>query len=482
MMVNSRTAPGNTVRCGGGVEGLDTVDSEGMIAMDAKLKSGTLMGRAAAVLALGLATTMLSTTPARADYDDGVKAYAAQNFESAVDTWRRHAIAGDVKSKQILGDVYSGKAPEARPGLTAPDQTGVIPQDDVEALTWYILAAHHDFATYNQDPSARDINAKYVAQARIPVLKARMKTSQVKKSERLVEDILSAESDFDLYRLGLMFQAGAGIQKDNVEALKYFELAKGRNANTNTLASEAAGYLMNLMSKKDIEKAQEKAANWEPPLPEALRNKTPRQIALEEEIKRLKSIQLADSLKNIEAEFSNNEDLLQSALSALGYYGGKIDGNLGTESRIAIRSFQYSLVEKNKNMTEQEKLDTLTGYLTPEQKVKLIQSAAKREHPQSMYVFGLMYARGIGVPVNGKSAVKWLKDSANYGYALAHYALGNFYRTGIDGEDPVSANLTEAVFHLGQANALGIEGAGKELLELRYDMAPANNSRGSHED
>ncbi|MGV6800781.1 MAG: peptidoglycan-binding protein [bacterium] len=450
--------------------------------MDEKQFKKSLLNRVTAVFALSLAGTIAMTAaPARADYDDGIKAYAAQNYESAVDTWRRHAIAGDVKSKTILGDVYSGKTLEVGEGLTSPEKTGVIPQDDVEALAWYILAANHDFDSYNQNPSAREVNAKYQAQERIPVMKNRMSTTSVKKAQKRVVEILSAETDFDLYRLGLMYQAGAGLPKDNVEALKFYELAKGRNHNSNSLASEAAGYLVNMMSKKDVANAQERAANWEPPLPEALRDKTPRQLELEAEIKRLKSIQLAESLANIEDEFSDNEDLLQSALAALGFYGGPIDGSMGRESRIAVRSFQYSLVQGKKGMSEEEKRDTQTGLLTPEQKVELIKRAAKREHPQSMYVYGLMYAEGIGVPVNGKTAVKWLKKSAGYGYALAHYALGVVYRDGIIGEDPINPNVTEAVFYLGQANALGVRAAGPELVKLRYEMAPATNERGSHE-
>ena len=458
------------------------VYGEGVFGMNAKHLTGSgFFKKGAAVLALALAGGLITAGPAAADFDDALKAYSLNKYEDAVDLWQRYAVAGDIKSKQILGDVYSGKELESDKPLTLPAKTGVIPQDDVEGLAWYILAAHHDFGSYNQDPTYREINAKYKAQERIPVLTARMSTLDVKKAQKRVVTILSAESEFDLYRLGMLYQSGSGLPKNNIEALKFYELAKGRNRNSNAQASDAAKYLISQMSKKDIEKAQDLAANWEPPLPEALQDKTPRQIELEEELDKLRSIQLAQSLANIEEEFSKNEDLLQSALAALGFYQGNIDGSVGPETRIAIKNFQYSLVKDNKKMTDEEKRDLQTGSLTSEQKVTLIQKAAKREHPQSQYVYGLMFAEGIGVPVNGENSIKWLKASAGYGYALAHYALGVHYRDGIAGEDPVSPSVSDATFHFGQALALGHQPARKALLTLNYDFVPATNERGSQE-
>ena len=433
------------------------------------------------VVALGFASLAMFSTPALADFDDALNAYSDKQYENAVDLWNRYAVAGDVKSKQVLGDIYSGKALEADTPLVLPAKTGVIPQDDVEALAWYILAANHDFKSYNQSPTYREINAKYKAQERVPVLQQRMSTSDVKKAQKRVVEILSAQSEFDLYRLGKMYQGGQGLQKDNVKALMFYELAKGRNRNSNAQASDAAKFLISIMSSSHVEDAQEDAANWEPPLPEALKTQTPRQLKLEEELRELRSLQTANALDNIEKEFADNEDLLQSSLAALGFYQGPIDGSIGAETRVAIRSFQYSLVAKDSKLTKEEKRDVTTGKLTSEQKVKLIKLAAKRDHPQSQYVYGLMHARGIGVSTNGKTAIKWLKASSDYGYALAHFALGEFYRSGIRGEDPVQASLSEATYHYGQAFALGHKPAQAELLKLRYEGPPATNERGSME-
>lgn len=440
-----------------------------------------LKGTAAAVV-LGIAAGFVPGSAALADYDDALNAYAGKQYENAVDLWRRYAIAGDVKSKQVLGDVFSGKDIEAAVALTNPAKTGVISQNDVEALAWYILAANHDFASYNQSPSQRDVNAKYIAQEQVTVLRKRMSDAEVNRAQQRVVEILSAESEFDLYRLGMMYQSGAGLPKNNIEALKFFELAKGRNRNSNAQASEASKYLVTLMNARDVELAQELAANWEPPLPEALKDKTPRQVELERQLAEYRSLELAKAIDNIEEEFSNNEDLLQSSLAALGFYQGNIDGRVGPETRTSVRNFQYSLYDEDPTMSEEEKRNKMTGRLSPEQKVALIQRAADREHPQSQYVYGLMYTQGIGVPKNGEKGVYWLKKSANYGYALAHYALGIAYRDGVYGEDPIEPSVSDATFHFGMAYSIGdIANAQAALKEMRYDQRPATNSRGSQE-
>jgi TPR repeat protein len=446
--------------------------------MRGKFMRGTVAGMAAG-LALGISALAL-TGVAYADFDDAVLAYSQAKYENAQDLFRRYATAGDVKSKTALGDIYSGSMIEADIALIDPATTG-INQDKSRALAWYILAANHDFESYNQSPTWRDVNAKYRAQARVNELMGTMSDKDVAKAQKRVVSILEAESEFDLYRLGKMYMTGAGLPKDNVKALQYFILASGRNTNSNSAATAIAGELMPLMSKKDIEKAEDKAANWQPPLPEPYKgHKTPKQEEMERKLEELRDREAAQALANIETEFADNDHLIQASLAALGYYLGPIDGSLGKESRVAVRNFQYSLVERKSNMTAEEKAQVRTGYLTLDQKVELIKQAAERKHPRSLYVYGIMNAKGIGVSANGKRAEKYLKESANYGYALAHYALGVYYRDGTQGEDKILPNVGKATYHLGQAVALGYEPARSELLKL-YETVPATDTRGSYD-
>ncbi|MEM9989491.1 MAG: SEL1-like repeat protein, partial [Pseudomonadota bacterium] len=195
--------------------------------------------------------------PAKADFDDALRAYATQSngqidqakVSEALDLWQKYAIAGDILSRQILGDLYSNQR-VFTPSLEGetfrvplPEETGIIQEDRVTALAWYTIAATHDFDDYSQKPDFRQINARIQAQSRIPELKATMTTEQVVAAEQEVVNLLSSQSEFDLYRLGSMFQSGHGLPKDNVQALKYYRLATNRARNSNQYAAKAANYV-----------------------------------------------------------------------------------------------------------------------------------------------------------------------------------------------------------------------------------------------
>ena len=439
------------------------------------------------------------TTPALADFDDAMRTYSEHSGQidqakvrEAVDLWRRYALAGDVLSRYILGDLYSnqslydckGPVPddgnnkrakdEDRQSPPLPSETGAIEISKVEALAWYLMASTHDFETHNQQPDFRMINCKARAETRVHELMTEMSDDQVRMSRQMLVNLLSSQSEFDLFRLGQLYQSGKGLPKDNIEALKYYIVASTRMRNSNPHAVRASGRLKKIMSRDDIETAEEEARLWMPPLPDTYTNPNPVLTQIENQTRALDERRLALAIEEIEREFSDrNEHLVQGALASLGLYLGPIDGARGELTRKAIQRFQYNLVEDNPDLTEEEKRDGMTGELTPAQTVALIGAAADVNHPQSQYIFGVMHAEGIGVPVNGKRAVKWLNKSAAYGYPLGHYALGQYYREGIWGEDPIPPSRTEAAHHFGQAAALGYRPARKALEEL-YEFGYGN--------
>ena len=431
---------------------------------------------------LAIATALVAsvgvTGTARADYHDALRAYAfdAQGqvdrteVAEALDMWRKYALAGDVLSRHVLGDLYSHKPLETDLAVPLPEDTGVVPYDPVEALAWYSIAATHDFDDFNQTPGFEQVNARVRARARIGALRAEMTDAQVKAAEERLVQLLSAGSAFDLYRLGTMHQSGEGLPKDNTQALMFYKLAQSRNLNSAGVAAEAAGFLMSIMEEGEVARATKLAERWQPPLPGNLTGPSPYQVALQRDIERLQALRAEPLFERMEAQFSGNEHLIQNALAALGLYLGPIDGDVGPGTRDAIRKFQYTLVEDDASLTAAEKRDVQTGRLTVAQKLELIQRAAKRGHPQSQYVYGIMNADGIGVPVNGRAAEGWLKRSAGYGYPLAHYALGEYYTRGIQGENPLGPSRGQASYHYGQAAALGYEPAKDALVKLEYEF------------
>ncbi|MBB5517721.1 peptidoglycan-binding protein [Amphiplicatus metriothermophilus] len=419
-----------------------------------------MLAGAATALALAFAWA----GPALASYDAGLKAYQNGQYQQAIDIWTRFALAGDVRSKHVLGEIYSGKVLEGAPDAAAPLET--IPVDNVEALKWYTLAAYHDFTAY-QRPTAEEVNARILAEHRLPEIRGRMSTADVRKAEKLVAETFERGSPYDLYRLGEMYQRGAGVAKDNVRALTMYALAKARGVGEASIAYEE---LEKLMTKKEVENATKAAAEWQPPLPAEHVGKTPQQEELERLRKELEELKLEEAL---EAVSDIDVELIQRALRALGFYYGSIDNKMGPQTRAAIRRFQYSRVARDTQMSEEEKEAVRTGVLSARQTVELFAEAAKADHPMSQYVYGVMHVRGIGVEQNGKQAVDWLNKAAGADLAIAHYALGVIYRDGTTGLNEVEPNKALAARHFARSFALGYKPAGDALKLLEFE-APRN--------
>ena len=415
-----------------------------------------LLGGMAAASVLALA----AATPAHATYEAGLEAYKNGQYSQALDIWRRFAVAGDVRSKKILGDVYSGKPLEAARAAAAPLEQ--IPVDNVQALLWYTLAAYHDFSAY-QLPTADEVNAQILAEARLTDIRFRMSSSDVDKAEGFVAQTFEAGSPYDIYRLGEMYQKGAGVEKDNVKALQMYQLAKARGVGE---ASAAYEFLEPLMNPKEVKIAIEKAEKWQPPLPPEHTGKTRQQEELERLKKELEEIRMADAL---EAVSDIDVELVQRALNALGFRAGTVDNKLGPSTRDAIRRFQLSQVARDNNMTDEEKRSVVTGVLTPRQTVDLFGDAAKAKHPMSQYVYGIMHVRGIGVEQDGAQAIKWLNEAADQNLAIAHYALGVGYRDGTTGLNEVAPDERKSAFHLARASALGYTPANDALRRLSFE-------------
>jgi TPR repeat protein len=416
---------------------------------------------AAAASALALA----SAAPASANYEVGLAAYENGQVEVAIDIWKRFAVAGDVRSKKILGDVYSGKILEELPSAAVPLEA--VRVDNVEALTWYTLAAYHDFAAY-QYPTAEEVNAQILAEQRLPDIRFRMSDGDVDKAQKRVAQTFESGSPYDLYRLGDMYQRGSGVAKDNKRALQMYALAKDRGVSAASLAFDN---LKPLMTKKEIETALNNAANWQPPLPPLLEGQTPQMKDLARLKKELEELRLEDALDAIS---DVDVELIQHALRSLGLYLGAVDNVMGSGTRQAIRKFQSTLVDSDTELTDDEKEAVRTGVLTPRQTVQLIERAADHGDARSQYVFGIMHLRGIGMVQDGEKAVTWLAKAAKQDNILANYALGIIYRDGTTGLNEVAPNKAKAAQHFQAAAARGYEPARRALEQLKFDIPDTN--------
>ena len=125
-------------------------------------------------LGVGVSASVLAWASgyASADYQNALDAYLAATGSDvranavvgAIDLWQKSALAGDVRSARILGDLYSDQ--DLLPGSAdmLPSETGVVPYDLVQALSWYIIAATHNFADYQQrSPLPAELAARTVS-------------------------------------------------------------------------------------------------------------------------------------------------------------------------------------------------------------------------------------------------------------------------------------------------------------------------------
>ncbi|MEM6852580.1 MAG: peptidoglycan-binding protein, partial [Pseudomonadota bacterium] len=162
----------------------------------------------------------------------------------------------------------------------------------------------------------------------------------------------------------------------------------------------------------------------------------------------------------------------QSALQALGYYTGAIDGAYGPGTRGAVREFQRA------NGFDE------TDALSPLQTVSMICNAAESKgDAASQNALGVMYALGLGVVQNTDLALDWLRRASDQNYGEAFYNLALIY-----GSDrlalsyrlcDVPEDQRRARDYWRQARRLGVPQTQNTLWEERRSSLP---QRGAFDD
>ena len=425
----------------------------------------------ARIMACAASALVAVATPAVAEYSDGLAAYKKGEYDLALDLWQRYAVAGDVRSMKALGDYYAG-APIVNSLGQEIGEEKVSAPDYVQALKWYTLAAYHDFSATFSTPTAYERSAQIEAQARLPEIRSKMKNADVSKAETLVAETFERGSPRDVYLAAEMYRRGAGLGKNNIRAYELYLVSSQRGVKEASLALETMRE-GGLVSKKEIETAEEKAAVWQPPLPEEHTGETRQMAELKRLRKEIEELRLQDALAAVS---DIDVAVIQHSLRALGFYYGVIDNKMGPQTREAVRRFQFSKVADNRQMTPEEKQNVETGVLSATDTVDLISKAAgKANNPIAQYTFGIMHLRGIGVDQDGAAAVRWLDKAADQNVAEAHYALGVIFRDGSVGLNPVSADRAKAALHFAKASSLGYRKAQRALELLDFESPRSVN-------
>jgi len=407
-------------------------------------------------IALGAAAAAMTIAPVSASFEAGLEACRRGDVSVAIDLWERYGLAGDVRSKKILGDIYSHYAgPDVVDPACPPDGGAERRKDDVLAMKWYTLAAYHEFGEY-VTPTAAEVNAKILAETRLSAVKFNLKSSEVKKAEGLIEDAYEAGTPHEIFQLARLYQYGHGVAKDNVKAAQFYQIAAMNGVKA---AGPAYDKVKNLLSEKESKDTKAKVVSWQPPLPKLHQGDTAQMKKLKALIEELEAEQLTSARERL-FDVRDDMQLIQRALKVTGFDPGPIDGKAGPATRRAINDFQrvYKF--------------PISPELQDEELVQLFEKAADNEDAHSQYAFGVMHLEGIGVKPHGKKAEKWLKAAKAKDLTEAYYALGVLYRDGLDTppEDgkptKIAKNTEKARAHLAQAAYRDSAAARRALDEL----------------
>jgi len=88
----------------------------------------------------------------------------------------------------------------------------------------------------------------------------------------------------------------------------------------------------------------------------------------------------------------------------------------------------------------QEQLKEGSTIYNPQEALATYQELAEKGNVIAMNGLGVIYSKGLGVPMNEKEGIKWFEKAANNGYANAWYNLALFYKDGVGKtKDPFKA-------------------------------------------
>jgi hypothetical protein len=117
-----------------------------------------------------------------------------------------------------------------------------------------------------------------------------------------------------------------------------------------------------------------------------------------------------------------------------------------------------------------------SGHLTVSETVLAIQMAAQKGDASSQNTLGVMYAKGVGVPINYVRAAYWFQKAADQRYAAAIYHLGVLYKAGPDG---IHQDLARADNYFTASALAGYRPTMNQLQQL-LNQADAGPHREGH--
>ena len=346
-----------------------------------------------------------------------------QDPDAIIET-RRLAEQGDADAQYNLGYRYV---------------TGIgVPQDRAEAVRWLRLAADQGH-TQAEDflgrmpPMGSQRATDNVAETELPATLPPA-TGQSPRSGNpfrvpsLRTDAEQGDADAQ-FNLGVMYDSGRGVLKDQAEAVRWYRLAAEQghaDAQFNLGAMYANGV--------GVPRDDAEAVRWY----------------------RLSADQgNADAQFNLGVSYSNGEGVLKDDAEAVRWYRLSADqGNADAQYNLGLRYANGEGVLKD-----------------DAEAVRWYRLSADQGNASAQNNLGVRYANGEGVLKDAAEAVRWYRLSADQGDARAQFNLGVMYSDGVL-QDPVLAHMW---FNI--AGAIGNEDARDLRDALERDMTRDEISR-----
>jgi uncharacterized protein len=466
-----------------------------------------------------LGVSMLGV-PALADYTDGVIAANKISLEAAIRVWRRTAWQNDDFLSEVkLGDIYGDERGDNKFG------------DPVEAYVWYYLASISTrIEDHIGDPNARrvisnDFHRALNEQQKLMLL---LNADQREQARNRIVYILSCRGADGYIRLGQIhstllnqdegwrqgpdsgeysndspmtfggltgvwhsqrdfrdralheYDTGdaasarrmMGISTSSVvvpsdgEALVYFHIADNMGhplAREYLRSLDAAVRSARQLGPRISQESAEKAKYWFPPYEFYPMGDTASGVPHTDECVMNFDRQHALALVEVGVPFHD----IEQALWFLGLNSGPSHCcyAAGPAQFKAIARFQATLGEMP------------NGRLEPLQIVRLIQTAAIRGDAASQNTLGVMYAKGIGVPLNYVRAAYWFSKSGDQRYGAALYHLGVLYKKGPDG---IRQDLSKANDYFTASAVAGFRPTMNQLTDLLENADAGPHREGHH--
>lgn len=207
---------------------------------------GQIFPASTIILLAFLVVAKLGTTVIAGDLDNGISVTNHDNDETLLQLWRPLAEQGNSAAQHNMGIAYlNGYG---------------VPKDEAEAERWFGLAAEQGYAP-SQNTLGNRLRPQNPSETLDDVARARAVEAASWYRKAAEQGFTRAQLS-----LGLMYEAGWGVPKDYVQALKWYSLAKTgfTDPKQRDPASINAYAVAVKMTPAQITEAQSLANEWKP--------------------------------------------------------------------------------------------------------------------------------------------------------------------------------------------------------------------------